>query len=235
MAMKQEANLVIKDLKMNCVEGGFGDPLPFELYKGIVKGSEVYLALSGIDKIYKVDNVATQPATLLAYLTIEKLKPNLLINAGTAGGFKRKGANIGSVYISTGYFKYHDRRIPIPNFKEYGIGNYPAARIDRMAKELHLKPGIISTGNSLDITDKDLEIIRANDADVKEMEAAAIAWVGMLYGTPFLALKSITDLIDTDRPTQEEFLKNLDIASKNLSKVVIEVINYCLYKSVRDL
>ena len=235
MAMSQEAKPIIERLNMVLIEGGFDNQLPFEIYKGAIKESEINLVINGKDKTYEVDNVATQPATLSAYVTIDKLKPDLLINAGTAGGFKGKGANIGTVYISNGCLKYHDRRIPIPGFTEYGMGSYPGARVTRMARELHLQPGIVSTGNSLDISDKDLEIIQDNNADVKDMEAAAIAWVAALYGKPFMALKSITDFIDTDHPTQEQFLKNLSIASNNLSTAVIEVINYCINKQLDDL
>ncbi len=41
-----------------------------------------------------------------------------------------------------------------------------------------------------------------NNAAVKEMEAAGIAEVVQLRGVPFIALKKITDLVDTDECTQ---------------------------------
>ena len=52
-----------------------------------------------------------------------------------------------------------------------------------------------------------------NDASVKEMEGAGIAWAAHLSGTPLFALKSITDIVDGDRPPQEEFLENLSRAA----------------------
>lgn len=52
-----------------------------------------------------------------------------------------------------------------------------------------------------------------NDASVKEMEGAGIAWAAHLFGTPLFALKSITDIVDGDRPPQEEFLENLQKAA----------------------
>ena len=52
-----------------------------------------------------------------------------------------------------------------------------------------------------------------NNATVKEMEAAAIAWAAHFFNTPVLALKSITDIVDGDRPPQEEFLENLGKAA----------------------
>ena len=41
------------------------------------------------------------------------------------------------------------------------------------------------------------------------MEASGIVWVTHLYDVPFLALKSVTDIVDGERPPQEEFLENL--------------------------
>jgi len=37
------------------------------------------------------------------------------------------------------------------------------------------------------------------DVSVKDMEAAAIAWVAKLNNTPFFALKVVTDIVDGDR------------------------------------
>ena len=39
------------------------------------------------------------------------------------------------------------------------------------------------------------------------MEAASVAWVAQLYNIPFIAIKAITDLIDGNSPTEEEFSK----------------------------
>ena len=42
------------------------------------------------------------------------------------------------------------------------------------------------------------------------------AQVAHLHGAPFLALKGITDIVDGDRPPQEEFLENLHRAAQAL-------------------
>ena len=91
------------------------------------------------------------------------------------------------------------------------------ARVDcswssKLCKQLPtfgVQAGVVSTGNSLDYVDKDMEIMVENKAAVKEMEANAIAWVASMFGTPLIALKAVTDIVDGDRPTGEEFLENL--------------------------
>ncbi len=93
-----------------------------------------------------------------------------------------------------------------------------------LASKLNLKLGVITTGSSLDITDSDISIMNSYNGIVKEMEAAAIAWVAEMYQVPFMAIKSITDLVDTETPTEEEFLKNLSLASEKLSKEVIKLL-----------
>lgn len=72
-------------------------------------------------------------AAVVAFASIEQLKPDLIINAGTAGGYKSKGAAIGDVFIGTN-IRNHDRRIPIPGFKEYGIGDHHGVNVPNLVK-----------------------------------------------------------------------------------------------------
>lgn len=72
---------------------------------------------------------------------------------------------------------------------------------------------MVSSSNNLGYSEQDMSQILANDAAVKEMEGAAIAWSAHLFEVPVLALKSITDIVDGDRPPQEEFLENLQKAA----------------------
>ena len=52
--------------------------------------------------------------------------------------------------------------------------------------------------------------MKNNEASVKDMEAAAIAWSVALHNrTTFLGVKVVTDIVDGDKPTQEEFLEQV--------------------------
>ena len=55
---------------------------------------------------------------------------------------------------------------------------------------------MVSSGNSLDYTEQDMTFMLSNKVAVKEMEAAAVAWVASLFQTPMFCLKSITDIVD---------------------------------------
>jgi|APSaa5957512622_1039677.scaffolds.fasta_scaffold00743_10 5'-methylthioadenosine nucleosidase len=224
MAMESEASPLIESLNLKKQNSIFRHGIPFEAYQGSFEKLLITLMTSGKDKDYQVDNVATQPATLMAYLAIDQFSPDIIINAGTAGGMAGCGCKIGDVYLSEGEFSYHDRRIPIPAFDQYGVGSYPSFDTSSIATELHLKTGRISTGNSLDYTEKDLEMMKSNKAVIKEMEAAAIAWVCKILDMPMFAIKAITDLFDQEIPTETQFLENLTLASTNLQKSVPRIL-----------
>jgi len=94
---------------------------------------------------------------------------------------------------------------------------------------------VISTGSSLEKSDKDILVIDKHNAVAKEMEAAGIAWVAMLFKIPMLALKSITNLLDEDNQSEAEFLKNLAYASQCLHDKVLELVDYLQNKTIEDL
>jgi 5'-methylthioadenosine nucleosidase len=97
------------------------------------------------------------------------------------------------------------------------------------------KDGVVSTGNSLDAPPVDMETLKANDASVKEMEAAGIAHVAAMFGVPLIAVKAITDIVDGDKPTQDEFMENLGAAAKALQGAVPKVIEFIAGKEVSAL
>ena len=156
------------------------------------------------------------------------------MNAGTAGGFKAKDGAVGDVYLATA-FKNHDRRIQIPGFDVYGVGAADAAPCPNLRAATGFKAGVVSTGNSLDCPDVDRDALTANDASVKEMEAAGIAHVATMFGTPFIAVKAITDIVDGDKPTHDEFLQNLGAAAKALQGAVPKVLEFVAGKKLAEL
>jgi len=235
VAMEAEAHPIVEDLKLQKDSPSLiAEPAPTVTFSGEVDGVQVYLACNGKCLVHGVDNVGTVPAALTAYLAIQALKPDLVISLGTAGGFKAKGGEIGDVYISTG-FANHDRHIPIPGFDKYGIWKHAAHPSPNLQRELGLKAGVVSSSNNLGYSEQDWKQIEENDTSVKEMEGAAIAWAAHLFGTPLLALKSVTDIVDGDRPPHEEFLENLQLAANALKDALPGVLKFVAGKDVDDL
>lgn len=223
--MPAEAQPLIEHFDLKLENNPF-QGLPPLLYNGRYKNLEISVVVNGKDPQYNVDLVGTQAATLVAHLAIEKIKPDLIINAGTAGAFGSNGSKIGDVYLSDQHFIFHDRRIPIPGWDKFGIGKYPSYNTSKIANDLNFKQGIITSGNSLDMCNEDEKIIREQGGEVKDMEATALAWVASLHSVPFFSIKSITDLMDSEKTTQEEFLENLQMASINLKDACYKVVDY---------
>ena len=184
--------------------------------------------MNGVDPEHQVDLVGTEPAVLTTMHVIEHWQPDVVMSAGTAGGWSRSAAQIGDVFVAWPHVVRHDRRIGIEGFRDYGIGRHRVwTHSEELAHHLDARKGVVTTSNSLDESDIDREWILALDGEVKEMEGAAVAWVCGLRGTPFVGIKTITDLVDHPTPTAEQFLANLTTASTRLSEVLPMAIQWC--------
>ena len=67
------------------------------------------------------------------------------------------------------------------------------------------------------------------------LQGAAVAYVADLLAIPVISLKAVTDIVDGNKPTVEEFLENMLLAASALSRTVPLVLNYVSGKSIADL
>ncbi len=189
---------------------------------------EVVLAVNGIDPRTGVDCIGSTAAALTTQTVLTAYpgdEIDLVLSVGTAGGWSRLGADIGDVYMAWDRFVSHDRRIDIPGFDAFARGDLPAADLRHHAAALGCRTGIVTTGDSLDESPDDQERIRASGAEVKEMEAAAVAWVAHLHGVPVGAVKAITDLVDSPVSTSEQFTANLAAAAQSLRETTLALLD----------
>jgi 5'-methylthioadenosine nucleosidase len=73
------------------------------------------------------------------------------------------------------------------------------------------------------------------DASVKDMEGAGVAWVAHLATVPLVCVKVVTDIVDGEHPTQDEFLQNLSAAAESLKHSLPRVISYVAGKPAHAL
>ncbi|GMJ12715.1 METHYLTHIOADENOSINE NUCLEOSIDASE 2, methylthioadenosine nucleosidase 2 [Hibiscus trionum] len=235
IAMQTEALPVVN--KFQLVENphtSFPEGVPWVHYHGTYKDIIINLVWPGKDLTLGVDCVGTVSASLVTYASILALQPDLIINAGTAGGFKARGAGIGDVFLVS-HVAFHDRRIPIPVFDLYGVGLRQTFSTPNLLKALTLKAGKLSTGDSLDMTPQDEVSITANDATVKDMEGAAVAYVADLLKVPAIFVKAVTDIVDGEKPTAEEFLQNLAAVTAALDEAVAQIVDFISGKCLSEL
>ncbi|KAL2644545.1 hypothetical protein R1flu_012132 [Riccia fluitans] len=235
VALQTEAAPLVKDLKLEeDTSGLFPAGVPWTKFSGEYKGMTVHLVTPGKDPIHGVDSVCTVPSSLLTFSCIQLLKPDLIINCGTAGGFQAKGAAIADVYLIS-ETSFHDRRNTIPGYVEYGIGALEATPVAKLLSHLSLKEGVLTTGDSLDHVPEDDIIMKNNNATVKDMEGAAIAYVANMLSTPLIIIKGVTDIVDSPAPTDEEFLRNLHQAAHAVQAVVCDALDFLSSKTLSDL
>lgn len=168
-----------------------------EFTSGFYEGKEVVLLKSGIGKV----NAAMSTTILL-----DRFKPDVVINTGSAGGFHHS-LNVGDIVIST-EVRHHDVDVTAFDY-EYGqVPNLPAAykadnaliqAAEDEASELgHIQvvKGTIATGDSF-MSDPDrVAFIRGKFEDLYavEMEAAAVAQVSYQFNTPFVVIRALSDI-----------------------------------------
>ncbi|KAG6762945.1 hypothetical protein POTOM_033472 [Populus tomentosa] len=248
IAMQTEAMPIVNKLQLKeDLDSVFPKGVPWVRYHGVYKDLHINLVWPGKDSTLGcydmdmgyafylgVDSVGTVSASLVTYAAIQALQPDLIINAGTAGSFKVKGASISDVFLASDV-AFHDRRIPIPVFDLYGVGSRQSFSTPNLLKELNLKAGKLSTGDSLDISPQEEASIVANDATVKDMEGAAVAYVADLLKVPAIFIKAVTDIVDGDKPTAEEFLQNLAAVTAALDQAVTQAVDFINGKCLSEL
>jgi len=231
MAMKAEAQPFIDHLDLQKDADRFHKGLRAECYSGTYKDeTKVHLVLNGQCHKYGVDIVGTVGGAVTTFAAVQALSPDLVINAGTCGGFRAMGGEVGSIYLCTSFLN-HDRRIAIPGFDAFGVGELNTFDLNpELLVQVGAQSGVVSTGNSLNMTKEDEGYIKKHKATCKDMEGAAVAYMCDQLSVPMFALKSVTDIVDGEHPTPEEFLKNLGTAAKSLQQALPKVLSFIAEK-----
>ncbi|MFC0018286.1 hypothetical protein [Roseibacillus persicicus] len=189
------------------------------------QAGDILIATSGKDLATGVDCVGTEPAGIVANDLIVHHGVTQLFNAGTCGAHSSLEAQIAEAFLVSPTIFSHDHRIPLPRFEEFGMGAHPMPEVvPPLAKKLGLRTAILSSGNSLDHTERDLEIFLANGARIKDMEGSALAWVCRQHDIPLTCLKVVTDIFDLPHPAAEQFNANLAQAAESVTAVTLRTL-----------
>jgi len=260
--MTHEAMSIISLLNLKPLEKASYDLTPPLVgYHAHIGSGEVLLIINGPRIVYNfdgtkrlvngapvlVEGASPVPAAISVWEGIRVFKPHLIINAGTAGGIKSKGAVKGKVYLVGSPLRYHDRlinfRLPgddfeLNNYQAYGIGNILPIASPKLAKALDLASGIVSTGSSFDHAQGNIaDQLEKNGAFLKDMEAAAVGEVAQLCGVNVLIIKGVTDYIDKDyhESHADQFEKELVPVSELIAKDVAGAVNWIIGKKKSEL
>jgi 5'-methylthioadenosine nucleosidase len=214
-ALEIEAVPIINSLQLSEKQCPFDKRLGFRFFASA--RSEICLLQFGKCPKNGIDRIGTQIAALAAWETVKTLAPAVIASVGTAGGFKAKGASIGDVFVSDGKICFHGRHIPVPKYKSFETGDFPSHIIKNLGV---LKKGRVSSGDSVPISKQDHDRMLALGTDAKDMEAAAIAEVAYLANVPMLAVKAISDFVDSSEQTHSQFMANFKEATDKLAQAM---------------
>ncbi|PPA71488.1 5'-methylthioadenosine/S-adenosylhomocysteine nucleosidase [Jeotgalibacillus proteolyticus] len=196
-----------------------------EFISGMINDAEVVLVRSGIGKVN---------AAMTTTILVERYKPDVIINTGSAGGFD-PSLNIGDIVIST-EVRHHDVDVTVFGY-EYGqVPNLPAAFIahqtlkeaaERSAEAIEnvqAVSGLIATGDSFMNDPVRVEALRDKFENLQalEMEAAAIAQVAHQYGIPFVIIRSLSDI--AGKESNISFDQYLEKAAVNSANLVLGIV-----------
>lgn len=220
--MEEEVTLLRDHIENQSQETVAGCEFTF----GKMHGKDVVLLRSGIGKV----NAAMSTTILL-----EKYKPDFIINTGSAGGFNPE-LNVGDVVISS-EVRHHDVDVTAFGY-EYGqVPQLPAAfeadaKLVSLARaaakeiaDIQTVKGLIATGDSFMNDPVRVENIREKFSNLQavEMEAAAIAQVAHQFNTPFVIIRSLSDI--AGKESDISFDQFLDKAALHSATLVMKIVS----------
>ena len=194
------------------------------IFKGNINGQPVALLQSGIGKV---------AAAIGTTLLLQQMKPDIVINTGSAGGLAA-GLRVGDIVVSSETV-YHDADVSAFGYAKGQLPSCPpsfisAPKLVALAEKIarqqgqSVKSGLICSGDSFIQGGERLAQIKANFPTVMavEMEATAIAQVCHAFNVPFVVVRAISDAGDGNASMSfEEFLP---IAAEKSSRLVLGML-----------
>ena len=192
VAMEEE-----KDAVYNLMEDAeLEESYELNFYKGKIQGKKCILVQSGVGKVN---------AARTTQILIDKYKVNRVINVGSAASINPM-LNIGDILIGKHVVQHDFDITAFGHSKGYitGVGDIVRCdsnlldKIDEIINEkkrdYNVKLGIVATGDVFctEISMRD-EIRAVFDADVVDMECAAIGQVCYLDNIPFNVIRGVSD------------------------------------------
>ena len=195
-------------------------------YTGTLHGVEVVLVKCGIGKV---------AAAIATTVLIEQFNPDFVVNTGSAGGFET-ALNIGDLVIGT-HLIHHDVDLTVFDYalgqcagmpEHYSCDEKLISAAELAAKDIDgitFKQGLICTGDAFVGSDEAADRLRTLFPSMAavEMEGAAIGQTCYMLDTPFLVIRSLSDI--AGKTSTVSFHEYLETAAKHSAQLVMGMIN----------
>lgn len=204
IAMESEAKILLDILQVERKEEVSGKPV----FVGKAAGEEVALILCGIGKVN---------AAIGAQILLDKFGADKLLNFGVAGSIL-DGTEVKEVYLISHAVEYdfdlselNHTKIGTPNELDYNL-------LPLKVPSLPLPIRVLATGDRFNDSPVDHDLIQNYmQAQVRDMEGAAIARTGLHAKVPVTIVKAISDKYGSNS-SFEQYHSNMLGALENLQK-----------------
>ena len=202
IAMQSEADILLDQMKIHRSLTVSGK----KIHVGKAFGKEIAVCVCGVGKVN---------AALGAQLLVSKFDAEKLLNFGVAGGLNQ-GTTLCGVY-QIGEAVQFDFDLTQLNGTKMGTldeyeENYLA--LNRLKADIPVKK--LGTSDRFNDSPEDYKLLTKElEADIRDMEGAAIVQAAYAAQLPVYSIKAISDVAGSGSTT-EQFLKNKENALKNL-------------------
>lgn len=220
-AMDQEVALLKASLE-NVVVSEYAH---LNFYAGTLHDVDVVVVKCGIGKV---------AASVATTVLIDRFAPDFVVNTGSAGGFDTD-LSIGDLVIGTSV-QHHDVDVTHFGYERGQVYGMPAifpcderliVAAEHAAKDVvHVKSkrGLICTGDSFIGCEDAAGRLRSLFPDMRavEMEGAAIGQTCYMLDTPFVVIRSLSDI--AGQTSSVSFKEYIDTAAKHSAELVMGMI-----------
>lgn len=183
-------------------------------------GVDCLVVIAGVSKIHGCDRIGQVAAAVMAREALLLAPNSCLVSAGTCGGVS-SGLMVGDIIAAQSPATFYDHRVALAEFTHYADGGYPLVNLAPLLDSpIHCVK--VSTGSSLDLSERDSLNLRRLGTAAKEMELAAVAQVAAELGGQAAGMKVVANAAGDE--AHGEFADNLDSVSAKLALTLKQLL-----------
>lgn len=206
IAMQSEADILLEDMKLQSSLTISGK----QIYIGSYCGKDVVVCVCGVGKVN---------AALGAQILVSKYDVRKLLNFGVAGGLNDSLALCG-VYQIGAAVQFDFDLTQLNGTKMGTLDEYTENYLALNLLNLDFPVKKLGTADRFNDSPADYKLLTQElNADIRDMEGAAIVQAAYAAKLPVHSIKAISDLAGSGSTT-EQFLQNKDKALQNLKSLL---------------
>lgn len=209
IAMQSEADILLEEmnvLRSLTVSGK-------NIHVGKAYGKDVALCVCGVGKVN---------AALGTQLLVSKFDAEKILNFGVAGGLNKK-TKLCAVYQISEAVQFDFDLVQLNGTKLGTLNEYTENYLSLNQLKGDLKKMKLGTADRFNDSAEDFKLLTEElNADIRDMEGAAIVQAAYAAELPVYSVKAISDVAGSGSTT-EQFLVNKDKALKNLQAALPDI------------